>query len=72
MYKLVRLSCSPVPEVEVEEAGGGGAVLMLVDLVPPAEPVLDDDDEAVFAGDAAVGTLAPDALIATPILAAAY
>lgn len=60
IYRLVRLSCSPAaPVVEAEDAGGGGAVLRLVERVPPAEPVLDDDEDAVLAGDAAVGTRAP-------------
>lgn len=70
MYRLVRLSCSPAaPVVEAEEAGGGGAVLRLVERVPPAEPVLEDDEDAVLAGDAAVGTRAP---VAPPIVVPAY
>jgi hypothetical protein len=73
MYKLVRLSCSPpAPVVDAEDAGGGGAVLKLVDLVPPAEPVLDEDELAVFAGDAAVGTRVPVAPQPPPIVAPVY
>lgn len=41
--------------MEADDAGGGGAVLKLVERVPLAEP-LDEEDEAVLAGDAAVGT----------------
>lgn len=60
MYRFVRLSCSPAaPVVDADDAGGGGAVLRLVERVPPAEPVLEDDEDAVLAGDAAVGTRAP-------------
>lgn len=73
MYRLVRLSCSPLaPVVEAEDAGGGGAVLRLVDRVPPAEPVLEDDDDAVLAGDAAVGTRVPVAPQPPPIVAPVY
>lgn len=73
IYRLVRLSCSPAaPVVEAEEAGGGGAVLRLVERVPPADPVLEDDEEAVFAGDAAVGTRAPAAPHPPPIAAPLY
>lgn len=72
MYRLVRLSCSPPMPVEADEAGGGGAVLRLVDRVPPAEPVLDDDDDAVLAGEAAVGTLVPVVAHPPPIVAPEY
>lgn len=44
--------------MDAEDAGGGGAVLRLVDRVPLAEP-LDDDEDAVLAGEAAVGTRPP-------------
>lgn len=65
MYRLVRESCSPrAPMVEAEEAGGGGAVLRLVERVPPADPVFDDDEDAVLAGDAAVGTRVPPPIVA--------
>lgn len=70
MYRFVRLSCSPAaPVVEADEAGGGGAVLRLVERVPPAEPVLEDEEEAVLAGDAAVGTRVPVAPHPPPIVA---
>lgn len=73
MYRLVRLSCSPpAPVVDAEDAGGGGAVLRLVDRVPPAEPVFDDDDDAVLAGEAAVGTRVPVAPQPPPIVAPVY
>lgn len=58
--------------VEADEAGGGGAVLRLVERVPPADPVLDDDEDAVLAGDAAVGTRAPVAPQPPPIVAPPY
>lgn len=70
MYKLVRLSCSPAaPVVEADDAGGGGAVLRLVERVPPADPVFDEDDDAVLAGEAAVGTRVPVAPHPPPIVA---
>lgn len=72
MYKFVRLSCSPPIPVEADEAGGGGAVLRLVERVPPADPVLEDDDDAVLAGEAAVGTLVPVVAQPPPIVAPEY
>lgn len=56
--------------VEAEEAGGGGAVLRLVERVPPAE--LDEELDAVLAGDAAVGTRAPVAPHPPVIVAPVY
>lgn len=72
MYRFVRLSCSPPIPVEADEAGGGGAVLRLVERVPPADPVLDDDEDAVLAGEAAVGTRVPVVAQPPPIVAPEY
>lgn len=41
-------------------------MLKLVDRVPPADPVLEEDEDAVFAGDAAVGTLLTPVTPVTP------
>lgn len=58
--------------MDAEDAGGGGAVLRLVERVPPPEPVLEDDEEAVLAGDAAVGTRVPVPPHPPPIVAPLY